>query len=67
VGTGSALYRGEWFEVGEASHDCMFEVLPPLWIRGEMFAMREFLTGSITMPGFRGTPVRLVCSISPDQ
>lgn len=26
----------------------MFEILPPLWMRGEMFAMREFLTGSIT-------------------
>ncbi len=44
----SALYRGEWFEIGEACHDYMFEILPPLWMRGEMFAMREFLTGSIT-------------------
>ena len=26
----------------------MLEILPPLWMRGEMFAMREFLTGSIT-------------------
>lgn len=26
----------------------MFEILPPLWIRGSMFAMREFLTGSVT-------------------
>lgn len=26
----------------------MFEVLPPLWMRGDMFAMREFLTDSIT-------------------
>ncbi len=26
----------------------MFEILPPLWMRGEMFAMREFLTGTIT-------------------
>ncbi|MDO6966073.1 DUF1419 domain-containing protein [Rhizobium alvei] len=43
-----ALYRGEWFEIGEASHDYMFEILPPLWMRGDMFAMREFLTGSIT-------------------
>ena len=30
-GNGGALYRGEWFEIGEASHDYMFEVLPPLW------------------------------------
>jgi hypothetical protein len=44
----SALYRGEWFEIGKADHDYMFEILPPLWLRGDMFAMREFLTGSIT-------------------
>ncbi|MFG1428894.1 DUF1419 domain-containing protein [Roseixanthobacter glucoisosaccharinicivorans] len=43
-----ALYRGEWFEICEADHDYMFEILPPLWMRGDMFAMREFLTGGIT-------------------
>ena len=43
-----ALYRGEWFEIGRAEHDHMFEILPPLWLRGDMFALREFLTGSIT-------------------
>jgi Protein of unknown function (DUF1419) len=42
------VYAGEWFETGEAEHDYMFEILPPLWIRGSMFAMREFLTGSVT-------------------
>lgn len=42
------LYAGEWFEIGESEHDYMFEILPPLWIRGSMFAMREFLTGSVT-------------------
>ena len=42
------LYAGEWFEIGEAEHDYMFEILTPLWIRGSMFAMREFLTGSVT-------------------
>lgn len=47
-GDDSALFRGEWFEIGQAEHDYMFEVLPPLWMRGDMFAMREFLTGSIT-------------------
>jgi hypothetical protein len=47
-GDDSALYRNEWFEVGEAEHNYMFGILPPLWMRGEMFAMREFLTGSIT-------------------
>ncbi|WP_339761730.1 DUF1419 domain-containing protein [uncultured Hoeflea sp.] len=44
----SALYAGEWFEIAQAQHDSMLEILPPLWMRGEMFAMREFLTGSIT-------------------
>ena len=44
----SALYRGEWFEIGLADHDYMFEILPPLWMKAEMFALREFLTGSIT-------------------
>ncbi|XEN34678.1 hypothetical protein M728_005339 (plasmid) [Ensifer sp. WSM1721] len=47
-GDDSALYRGEWFETDRLSHDYMFEILPPLFMRGEMFAMREFLTGSIT-------------------
>lgn len=44
----SALYAGEWFEIAQAQHDSMLEILPPLWMRSEMFAMREFLTGSIT-------------------
>ena len=43
-----ALYAGEWFEIARAEHDHMLEILPPLWMRGEMFAMREFLIGSIT-------------------
>lgn len=42
------LYAGEWFEIGEAEHDYMFAVVPPLWIRGSMFALRQFLTGSVT-------------------
>ncbi|AHG50257.1 hypothetical protein RLEG12_01225 (plasmid) [Rhizobium leguminosarum bv. trifolii CB782] len=44
----SPLYAGEWFEISEREHDYMFEILPPLWIRGSLFAMREFLTGSVT-------------------
>ena len=48
LGDDSALYRGEWFEIGRAEHDYMLDILPPLWMRGDMFAMREFLTGSIT-------------------
>lgn len=47
-GDDSVLYRGEWFEIGQVEHDYMFEILPPLWMRGDMFAMREFLTGGIT-------------------
>lgn len=47
-GDDSALFRGEWFEIGKAEHDYMFEILPPLWMRDGMFAMREYLTGSIT-------------------
>jgi hypothetical protein len=42
------LYSGEWFEIGRVEHDYMFEVLPPLWMRADMFAMREFLAGSVT-------------------
>lgn len=43
-----ALFRGEWFEIDRASHDYMFEILPPLWMRHDRFALREFLTDSIT-------------------
>jgi hypothetical protein len=44
----TALYSGEWFEIGQVEYDYMLEILPPLWMRGRMFAMREFLTRSIT-------------------
>lgn len=47
-GDAAALYRGEWFEIGAVEHNYMLEILPPLWMRRDMFAMREFLTGSIT-------------------
>lgn len=47
-GDASPLYAGEWFEIAEVEHDYMFEILPPLWIRGSIFATREFLTGSVT-------------------
>ncbi|BDA87220.1 hypothetical protein Sa4125_47620 (plasmid) [Aureimonas sp. SA4125] len=43
-----ALHAGEWFEIDEAEHDYMLEILPPLWMRGDMFAMREFLVGTVT-------------------
>ncbi|WP_040140783.1 DUF1419 domain-containing protein [Rhizobium etli] len=47
-GDATPLYAGEWFEIPETEHNYMFEILPPLWIRGSLFAMREFLTGSVT-------------------
>ena len=43
-----SLYAGEWFEISEADHDYMFEILPPLFVRGNLFAMREFQAGSVT-------------------
>ncbi|MGO7401077.1 MULTISPECIES: DUF1419 domain-containing protein [Rhizobium] len=39
-GNATSLYAGEWFEIGETEHDYMFEILPPLWIRGSMFGPR---------------------------
>ncbi|TPI82012.1 DUF1419 domain-containing protein [Mesorhizobium sp. B2-8-9] len=42
------LFAGEWFEIARAEHDYMLDLLPPLWMRGEMFALREFLTESLT-------------------
>lgn len=41
-------YCGEWFEVSEGDHDRMFELLPPLFFRGDLFAMREFLAARVT-------------------
>lgn len=47
-GDAQRLFAGEWFEIAEREHDYMFEILPPLWMRADMFAMREFMTGSVT-------------------
>ncbi len=44
----SALFAREWFEIARAEHDYMLDLLPPFWMRGETFAMREFLTESVT-------------------
>ncbi|MBX4899267.1 DUF1419 domain-containing protein [Rhizobium bangladeshense] len=41
-------YAGEWFEITEADHDRMFEILPPLFYRGDVFAMRECVGGTVT-------------------
>ncbi|WP_313606834.1 DUF1419 domain-containing protein [Rhizobium sp.] len=42
------LYNGEWFEIDATLYGDMLEILPPLWMRGPVFALREFLAGSIT-------------------
>lgn len=42
------LFAGEWFEIAEREHDYMLEILPPLWMRADMFAMREFMTDNVT-------------------
>ncbi|MDP3411065.1 DUF1419 domain-containing protein [Bosea sp. (in: a-proteobacteria)] len=42
------LYAGEWFEIAQRENDYMLDILPPLWMRSDMFAMREFMVGSIT-------------------
>jgi Protein of unknown function (DUF1419) len=41
-------YAGEWFEIAEAEHDHMLDILPPLFQQSDMFAMREFLAASVT-------------------
>lgn len=42
------LYRGEWFEIAKTEHDYMVNILPPLFMRHEMFALREFLVDRVT-------------------
>lgn len=39
---------GEWFEISENDYDCMLNILPPLFVRGGLFAMSEFLAGTVT-------------------
>jgi hypothetical protein len=48
AGDAACLFAGEWFEIAESDHDYMLELLPPLWMRGEMFALREFMTDNVT-------------------
>jgi Protein of unknown function (DUF1419) len=43
-----SIYAGEWFEITEGDHDNMFQILPPLFVRGDLFAMREFQAGNVT-------------------
>ena len=42
------MYHGELFDIDEGSRDYMFTILPPLFIHGNLFAMRKYLTSSIT-------------------
>lgn len=42
------LYSGEGFEVDETLYDNMLNILPSLWMRRPIFALCEFLTGSVT-------------------
>lgn len=44
------IYKGEWYEIGKAEYDYMFGFLPPLFMRGGMFALREYLAGRTTSP-----------------
>lgn len=66
-------YAGEWFEVSECDHDRMFEILPPLFLRGDMFAMREFVADAITSVFFslhiNGRPhwFHGYCDLAPDR
>ncbi len=48
AGDAAPLFAGEWFEIAEPEHDYMLEILPPLWMRADMFAMREFMTDNVT-------------------
>lgn len=48
AGDQSGVYAGEWFEIDETSYSYMLDILPPLWMRGSILAMREFMTGSVT-------------------
>ncbi len=43
-----ALYAGEWFEIAKQDYQYMIDILPPLWMEWEMFALAQFLTGSVT-------------------
>ena len=40
AGEARHLFAGEWFEIAETEHDYMLEILPPLFKRADMFAMR---------------------------
>ena len=47
-GAGAVFYAGDFFEPARPDHDNLLGLPPPLWMRYGMFALREFLTGSVT-------------------
>jgi hypothetical protein len=44
----AALHTGEWFEIDQGGYQYMFDILPPLWMEWDMFALCEFLTDNVT-------------------
>ncbi|AEI04531.1 hypothetical protein OCA5_pHCG300860 (plasmid) [Afipia carboxidovorans OM5] len=42
------LYVGEWFEISPENYQYMFDILPPLWMEWDMFALSRPLTGALT-------------------
>lgn len=66
-------YAGEWFEIAEGDQDRMFEILPPLFYRGDLFAMREFIAARVTSVFFalhiagRGRWFHGYCDLSDRQ
>ncbi len=49
VRVNGTLYAGSWFEVDEAQYEEMLNVMPPLFLRPDMFAMSEFNGGKVAM------------------
>ena len=50
------LFAGEWFEIAECDYDYMLDILPPLFMHGDMFALSEYMAGSVTQ--------RLLCALN---
>src|SRR5258708_19691254 len=48
AGDAGDLFAGEWFEIAECDYEYMLDILPPLFMRGDMFALSEYMTGSVT-------------------
>src|SRR5260370_19130325 len=46
------LFAGEWFEIAECDYEYMLDILPPLFMRGDMFALSEYMTDSVTTAFF---------------